>query len=41
VALYRSLQQLHGEYSIVLSDGTEINSGRSYKGQIQAAFGLL
>ncbi len=33
--------QLHGEYSIVLSDGTEINSGRSYKSQIQAAFGLL
>jgi hypothetical protein len=32
--------QLHGEYLIVLSDGTEITSGRSYKTKIQDAFGL-
>jgi DNA-binding LytR/AlgR family response regulator len=39
--LVRELRpQLHGEYSIVLSDGTEITSGRSYKAQIQAAFDL-
>jgi two-component system LytT family response regulator len=33
--------QLHGEYSIILSDGTEITSGRSFKSQIQQAFGLF
>jgi DNA-binding LytR/AlgR family response regulator len=39
--LVRELRpQVHGEYSILLSDGTEITSGRSYKAQIQAAFGL-
>jgi len=32
--------QLHGEYLIVLADGTEITSGRSYKTKIQDAFGL-
>ena len=32
--------QLRGEYSITLSDGTELTSGRSYRSQIQAAFGL-
>lgn len=39
--LVRELRpQLHGEYSIVLSDGTEITSGRSYRNAIQAVFGL-
>ena len=39
--LVRELRpQLHGEYSIVLSDGTEITSGRSYRSAIQAVFGL-
>lgn len=32
--------QLHGEYLIVLCDGTEITSGRSYKTRVQEAFGL-
>jgi two-component system LytT family response regulator len=32
--------QLHGEYLIVLCDGTEITSGRSYKTKVQDAFGL-
>ena len=32
--------QLRGEYSITLSDGTVLTSGRSYRSQIQAAFGL-
>ncbi len=32
--------QLHGEYLIVLTDGTEITSGRSYRAKIQDAFGL-
>ena len=41
VRLVRELRpQLHGEYSIVLFDGTEIISGRSYRAQIQRAFGL-
>ena len=31
---------LHGEYLIILSNGTEITSGRSYRAQIQDAFGL-
>ena len=39
--LVRELRpQLHGEYSIVLADGTEITSGRSYRNAIQAVFGL-
>jgi two-component system LytT family response regulator len=32
--------RLHGEYSIILACGAEITSGRSYKAQVQAAFGL-
>ena len=32
--------QLHGEYLVVLIDGSEITSGRSYRSQIQHAFGL-
>jgi DNA-binding LytR/AlgR family response regulator len=32
--------QLHGEYLIVLCDGTEITSGRSFKTKVQDAFGL-
>ena len=32
--------QLHGEYLVVLIDGSEITSGRSYRAQIQHAFGL-
>ena len=32
--------QLHGEYTIVLADGTTIVSGRSYRARIQQAFGL-
>lgn len=31
---------LHGEYLIVLGNGTEITSGRSYRTPIQDAFGL-
>ncbi len=31
---------LHGEYEVVLGDGTELTSGRSYRAAIQAAFGL-
>ena len=31
---------LHGEFRIVLANGTEITSGRSYKQAIQRAFGL-
>ena len=31
---------LHGEYAIVLSDGTELTSGRSYRTAIQTAFDL-
>jgi two-component system LytT family response regulator len=31
---------LHGEYLIVLGNGTEITSGRSYRTAIQDAFGL-
>jgi len=31
---------LHGEYLMVLTDGTELTSGRSYKARIQASFGL-
>ena len=32
--------QLHGEFRIVLANGTEITSGRSYRAAIQRAFGL-
>ena len=32
--------QVHGEYVIVLDDGTELSSGRSYRARIQHAFGL-
>ena len=32
--------QLHGEYLEVLIDGSEFTSGRSYRPQIQHAFGL-
>ena len=31
---------LHGEYLLVLGNGVEITSGRSYRGAIQHAFGL-
>ncbi len=32
--------QLHGEYVVILADGTAVTSGRSYRSQIQHAFGL-
>lgn len=32
--------QPHGEYEIVLADGTTVTSGRSYRAQVQDAFGL-
>jgi len=32
--------QLHGEYVIILADGTAVTSGRSYRREIQLAFGL-
>jgi len=32
--------QLHGEYVIILVDGTAVTSGRSYRHHIQQAFGL-
>ena len=32
--------QLHGEYLLMLADGTELTSGRSYKARIQEVFGL-
>jgi two-component system LytT family response regulator len=31
---------LHGEYLVILSNGTELTSGRSYRAAIQQAFGL-
>src|SRR6185369_14268568 len=31
---------LHGEYQVILSDGTELTSGRSFRAAIQAMFGL-
>jgi two-component system LytT family response regulator len=41
IRLVRELRpQLHGEYVISLADGTELTSGRSYRGRIQDAFGL-
>ena len=30
----------HGEYAIMLADGTELVSGRSYRTQVRRAFGL-
>jgi two-component system LytT family response regulator len=30
----------HGEFKLVLSDGTELRSGRSYRKQIEATLGL-
>ncbi len=33
--------RLHGEYTITLADGAKVESGRSYRSQIQQAFGLL
>ena len=32
--------QVHGEYVLVLDDGTELSSGRSFRSRIQQAFGL-
>ena len=41
IRLVRELRpQLHGEYVVALMDGTELTSGRSYRGRIQEAFGL-
>ncbi len=41
IRLVRELRpQLHGEYVIALANGTELTSGRSYRGRIQEAFGL-
>jgi len=31
---------LHGEYQVVLTDGSELTSGRSFRTAIQAMFGL-
>ena len=31
---------LHGEYQVILSDGTELTSGRSFRAVIQAMFSL-
>ena len=31
---------LHGEYLVVLTNGTKLTSGRSYRAAIQQAFGL-
>ena len=37
----RELRQLlHGEYLVVLADGTELTSGRSHRAAIQQAFSL-
>jgi len=32
---------LHGQFLVVLTNGTELTSGRSYRGVIQQAFGLV
>lgn len=41
IGAVRELRPLpHGEYLIILANGTEITSGRSYRAQIQDAFGL-
>jgi two-component system LytT family response regulator len=37
----RELRPLpHGEYRMVLADGTELTSGRSYRDDVERAFGL-
>ena len=33
--------QLHGEYEIILANGTELTSGRAFRAQIQIMFGLI
>jgi len=41
VAFVRELQpQVHGEYTITLADGARVSSSRSYRAQVQQAFGL-
>jgi two-component system LytT family response regulator len=41
IRLVRELRpQLHGEFVVALADGTQLTSGRSYRGRIQDAFGL-
>jgi DNA-binding LytR/AlgR family response regulator len=41
IGAVRELRPLpHGEYLIILGNGTELTSGRSYRPQIQAVFGL-
>jgi DNA-binding LytR/AlgR family response regulator len=41
VAFVRELRShLHGEYTITLADGAQVVSGRSYRVQVQQAFGL-
>jgi len=41
VAFVRELLlHLHGEYTITLSDGARVSSGRSYRAQVRHAFGL-
>jgi two-component system, LytTR family, response regulator len=41
VAAVRELRpMMHGEYVLVLADGTEITSGRSYRARLHEAFGL-
>jgi two-component system, LytTR family, response regulator len=41
-AFVRELRShLHGEYTITFADGEQISTGRSYRPQIQQAFGLL
>jgi two-component system, LytTR family, response regulator len=41
VRVVRELRpQIHGEYVLVLDDGTELTSGRSFRARIQQAFGL-
>jgi two-component system LytT family response regulator len=41
VAAVRELRpQLHSEFLIILANGTELTSGRSYRASIQEAFGL-
>ena len=42
VAFVRELLlHLHGEYTITLSDGARVSSGRSYRAQVRHAFGLV
>jgi two-component system, LytTR family, response regulator len=41
VAFVRELlSHLHGEYTIKFTDGAQVSSGRSYRAQVQQAFGL-